>query len=306
MSPRDAALASIAVVIVNYRTSSQAIEALRTVAATDGAELVRAVVVDNSVDPIEAADLLAAMSEIRELASLDVVVAPSNLGYARGNNLGYRQLATRYGEPDLVVVMNPDVRIVGGDFRQLLAECGGTGAIHVAATVGKQGYTHGLSRLERATGRSVPYAGWVGDGRVFVYPNGHFLCIPGGVWTAMGGFNPAYFLYCEEIDLLLRSRSAQRQITSRVATTMRVAHRGAASTGDGNGCKSLVTLREACRSRVILYRRHVALRPWLVPMVSFRLLQAVAYLVRWRQASARAVIGGLVDGLMYQPGGGET
>ncbi len=53
--------------------------------------------------------------------SVHVLLSPSNLGFASGNNLGYAY-ACEHFDPDFVVVMNNDVMISQPDFEQLMAD----------------------------------------------------------------------------------------------------------------------------------------------------------------------------------------
>ena len=93
-------MTSVALLVVNYRSSALAIEAIRTARAASGRPL-HVVAVDNSVDPAEAGALGGAA---------DVVIAsPSNVGYAAAINAGRPAC-----HADLIVVANPDVRFAPG------------------------------------------------------------------------------------------------------------------------------------------------------------------------------------------------
>ena len=48
---------------------------------------------------------------------VDIIESPSNLGYARGNNLGYEYAISQY-DPDFIVVMNNDMVIKQDDFNK--------------------------------------------------------------------------------------------------------------------------------------------------------------------------------------------
>ncbi|MEK6374182.1 MAG: glycosyltransferase [Acidobacteriota bacterium] len=93
-------MTSIALLVVNYRSSALALEAIRTARAATARPL-QVVAVDNSVDAAEAETLRAAA---------DVVIAsPSNVGYAAAINAGRRAC-----DAELIVVSNPDVRFAAG------------------------------------------------------------------------------------------------------------------------------------------------------------------------------------------------
>lgn len=93
-------MTSVALLVVNYRSSALALEAIRTARAASARPL-QVVAVDNSVDSAEADALRGAA---------DVVIASStNAGYAAAINAGRRSC-----DADLIVVSNPDVRFAAG------------------------------------------------------------------------------------------------------------------------------------------------------------------------------------------------
>ena len=65
----------------------------------------------------------------RDEAAVEVLLSHENLGFARGNNLGYRYSAEFH--PDYVVVMNNDMEILQPDFIQRIGEIDRREAFHV-------------------------------------------------------------------------------------------------------------------------------------------------------------------------------
>ncbi|HEV7425344.1 MAG TPA: glycosyltransferase [Thermoanaerobaculia bacterium] len=88
-------MTSVSLLVINYRSSALAADAIATARAASSRPL-QVVVIDNSVDAAEA-DALRGTADI-------VLASPSNLGYARGINAG-RHLC----DGDVIVVSNPDV-----------------------------------------------------------------------------------------------------------------------------------------------------------------------------------------------------
>lgn len=290
----------VALVVVNHRTPELVATLLASTTKLTGNATLRIAVVDNSDDPGELAALRRACAEASPAAaSVEVVAAPGNVGYAAGNNLGHDLLAETWGDPTVVVVANPDTRIRAGDLDEILAlVTTPEPRVWVARTGGAVGT--GLHRLHPATGRAVPMAATTGDPQRLVYPGGHFLLVPDALWRGAGGFSTDFFLYCEELDLLLRLWEADPRTRSAVTDTVAIAHRGGASTTETDGAKSVLTHREATRSRVVLYRRHRRLRPWLAPLATTRLGLAAALLARGRPTEARAVVNGLWAGWRHR------
>ncbi len=63
----------------------------------------------------------ALVARYQQCDMVDVVISPDNLGFARGNNLGY-DFAIRNYNPDFAVVMNNDVMISQPDFEESISQ----------------------------------------------------------------------------------------------------------------------------------------------------------------------------------------
>lgn len=284
----------VAVVIVNYRTADDVAGLLASLVRSDGAELLRVCVVDNSQDPREL-ERLRAIIEMTEVTDIVLRPAPENVGYGRGNNIGIRALQQRYGDPATIVIANPDTRVKRADFRRVL-ESTRSGTLRVARTSG-DAQSRGLYRMSRPTGRALPIPSLTGRARDLVYPNGHFLVIDFKDWRRAQGFHDGFFLYGEELDLALTLDSLRPRIVSMVTDCIHVTHEGGGSTGSTADEKSLVTYREATRSRFVLYRRHVHLRAWVPVLLVMRCGLATTLLLRRRPREAMSVIRGAIAGV---------
>ncbi|MEA2414360.1 MAG: hypothetical protein QOI58_1017 [Thermoanaerobaculia bacterium] len=89
-------MTSVSLLVINYRSSALAVDAIATARAASSRPL-QVIVVDNSVDAAEA-DALRTIADV-------VIASPRNLGYAAGINAGRRSC-----DGDVIVVSNPDVR----------------------------------------------------------------------------------------------------------------------------------------------------------------------------------------------------
>mgnify|MGYP001791478449 CR=1 FL=1 len=89
-------MTSVSLLVINYRSSALAGDAIATARAASSRPL-QVIAVDNSVDPAEA-------DALRGIADT-VVAAPRNVGYAGGINAGRRLC-----DGDIIVVSNPDIR----------------------------------------------------------------------------------------------------------------------------------------------------------------------------------------------------
>jgi GT2 family glycosyltransferase len=206
-------MTSIALLVVNYRTSALALDTIRTARAATARPL-QVVAVDNSVDAAEAETLRAAA---------DVVIASAaNVGYAAAINAGRRAC-----DAELIVVSNPDV-LFGAGAIDALADAGAAVAgpalfwddahrwllppadLHTRAEV----IDRVIAGRSRAWGRRR-------DGRRFRARldfwslrrttrvpaiSGAVMAIRARAFDAAGGFDERYPLYFEENDFLRRVR----------------------------------------------------------------------------------------------------
>ena len=99
-------MTSVSLLVINYRSSALAADAIATARAASSMPL-QVIVVDNSVDPAEADALRGSADK--------VVVSPRNAGYAAGINAG-----RKFCDGDVIVVSNPDVRFGENAIDQLV------------------------------------------------------------------------------------------------------------------------------------------------------------------------------------------
>lgn len=136
---------------------------------------------------------------------LQVIRNASPKGFGANHNYALRDAA----EP-FVCVLNPDVRWMGGDpLRALVqsAAVAGVGCSYPAQV-------DSMGRLQDSE-RELPTPMTLLRRRVFKrrevrvdWVNGACLVLPTPAWVAVGGFDEAYFMYCEDVDLCLRLRLA--------------------------------------------------------------------------------------------------
>lgn len=138
----------------------------------------------------------------------DLILNPTNVGFGRAHNQNLSRFRGRH-----VVILNPDVRF-GTD---LLAHLVGYLDTQPGVAIAGPRVLEGPERREFAPRRWYPGEGMVPleDRR----PHGEIAWVSGccmivrrPVLEALGGFDPDYFLYAEEIDLCLRARRAGHRI----------------------------------------------------------------------------------------------
>jgi GT2 family glycosyltransferase len=215
---REATTPTVSIIVVSYNTRDMTVACLKSAIAETRSTTFELIVVDNaSADG--SADAIA-----REVPSARLVRSGRNLGFAVGNNEAVKQARGEYVlllNPDTVVLSQaidrliefarayPDAGVWGG--RTLFAD----GTLN-PASCSRQMTLWGL--LCRATGlgwafKNSPifngefYGGWARDTiRQVDIVSGCFFLIRRDLWQKLGGFDPVFFMYGEEVDLCLRLR----------------------------------------------------------------------------------------------------
>lgn len=193
---------SISVVIVAYDSRDELAATLPALLAELG-ERDELVVVDNASGD-------GSTGLVRDLApEARLVELEANVGFAAGANAGVEA-----ARGELVVLLNPDAAPRPG-FREAIARplSDGRGwAAWMALVTAEDGEvinTRGgvlhYTGIAWAGGAGEPAAGKPPRGEV-AFLSGACLAIPRETWRRLGGFDPAYFLYHEDVELSLRLR----------------------------------------------------------------------------------------------------
>lgn len=159
----------------------------------------------------------------RAISGITVIQTGGNLGYAGGNNVGFRFAIER--ESDYVLVLNNDTLVAPTMLRELVTVAEENPSVAMVSPV----------VLAGSKGDRIWYAGTVwderklefrrqGDGQTLItaslgaapYPTlsvaGCGFLITTKVLEKLGGFDEDFFLYWEEMDLSWRVRSASYDI----------------------------------------------------------------------------------------------
>ncbi len=215
-------------IIVNYKSAGLTIKAAQSVldcAGHNGSTgPVHVVIVDNSADDKEAAALKNGLPP-----GVTLLVNPKNIGFGRACNLAFEHF-----EGDLILLINPDARLLPGALPQMqetLLSCKRVAAVSpkiywddgqrfllppacppwvFVALAGSCGDGVLLRRLLSCLWRRYSLRVWRSKKavRVFGLSGGVALLKSEAVRRAGGLFDPAFFLYFEDADLFLRLRKA--------------------------------------------------------------------------------------------------
>lgn len=251
----------LTIILVSFNTRALTLRCLETVFRETRDTAFRVVVWDNaSADG--SADAVA-----ERFPQAELVRSAENVGFARANNA----VAAQAGAPWLLL-LNTDTEVLAGAIDRLMAFArahpgngiyGGRtvfadGALNAASCWNRitpwSAFCHavGLTALFKRTALfdTEAIGGWRRDSvREVDIVSGCFFLIRAELWNALGGFDPAFWMYGEEADLCLRARaSGVRPIVTPEAT---IVHLGGAS-----GVSPASKAMQVARARVTLMLRH--------------------------------------------------
>jgi N-acetylglucosaminyl-diphospho-decaprenol L-rhamnosyltransferase len=139
---------------------------------------------------------------------LTVIRNPKPLGFAANHNQAFARV-----ESDHFAVLNPDIRLHSDPFPALLARLEDPNVAFVSPVILEANGTQAdfarelvtpVSILQRRLGLGSRAAA----GAPPEWLAGMFLTFRSDTYAKLGGFDPGYFLYCEDVDLCARARLA--------------------------------------------------------------------------------------------------
>jgi N-acetylglucosaminyl-diphospho-decaprenol L-rhamnosyltransferase len=289
----DAAMVSVAVVLVTYESAEDLAACLGSLPAAAGPHELEMVVVDNASRD--------ASAEIARRLGVKVLENPANLGLSRAIDIGAAATAAPW-----LLLVNPDTRLAAGSLARMLETAGAD------PTIGCVGpHLRNSDGSEYPTGRRFPsilvgalHAAlgtvWPGNPATRRYHladldrsrpvqvdwvSGACMLVRREAYEAAGRFDAGYFMYFEEMDFCLRLAKAGRRV---------VYDPGAEVTHMLGGSTRSAPYRKVWnhhRSALRFYRRRYAGDPrlLLLPVVAlFLLARGLVSLARTAIALRRA------------------
>jgi GT2 family glycosyltransferase len=252
---------AVSVIVVSYNTRELTREALRSLLEQTRREPTEVLVVDNASSD-GSAEMIRA-----EFPGLTLMALDKNIGFAAANNLAAERAGGEY-----LLLLNPDTVVLDRAVERLLEfarsrpEAGiwGGRTLFADRTLNPTSCwarqtpwslfcrASGLSTVFKGSGvfDSEGYGGWKRDSQREVdIVTGCFFLIRREMWTRLGGFDPAFFMYGEEADLCLRARKLG--VRPMVTPDATIVHYGGASEKVRED--KLVRL---LRAKAMLIRRH--------------------------------------------------
>ncbi|MCX5662497.1 MAG: glycosyltransferase family 2 protein [Planctomycetota bacterium] len=220
-------------VTVTYKSGRTIGPCLRAAHEAHQRGLLDCVVVDNS-SPDGTADIVE-----REHPWVRLVRSPGNIGFGRGNNLGFESVRS-----PLTLLLNPDAQMDVESLQQMIRFFDEHPRAGIAgpAIEGDDGHLQAAGHLPSPFGL-VKAASGIGEshpGRRSIVPGGEpfrtdwisgaVLMIRSELFKTLGGFDPRFFLYFEETDLCRRAAAQGAELWAVGKAVAR--HVGGASSSD--------------------------------------------------------------------------
>lgn len=208
--------------IVNFRTPELSVHAASSTLADP--DVIEVIVVENGSGD-GSAELLAAT--LPRDPRVTLVTSPTNLGFGKANNLGVEQATAPF-----LFLLNSDAKLHSGSVRRLgealeaeppcsiiapeiRTSPGGELQIDAAGWF-PSAVNVTTGRVSRPGDSSSP--DWVSGCAMFLRRDGY---------RTLGGFDPVFFMYLEDVHLCWKARRAGG--TVRIERTVKVTHLGGAS-----------------------------------------------------------------------------
>lgn len=250
----------VSVLIVSYNTGEMTATCLESLEATSGGLRIEVIVVDNaSTDG--SAEIVR-----KRFPSVKLIELSSNIGFGRAVNL-----AASHARGNYLLLLNPDAVVLTGAVQNLLefARANPRHGIYGGRTFDPQGtashtscfgaptvWSHvcfglGLSTVFRRSRVFDPESlgRWERDSvRTVGVVTGCLLLVRRALFEQLGGFDPRFFMYGEDVDLSVRARRAGWDPV--ITPDAVVIHHGGASSSDWTGKHVLVMKGKTTLARV--------------------------------------------------------
>ena len=225
--PANAPLSAprVAVVIVNYTTASLAAEAVRSVLAQDMASVVH--LIDNASPGEDAAQLATLHKDEGWGAQVVLHLEDTNHGFGRGNNVALDALLAADNPPDHILLLNPDATLMPGALEKMTAfldatpkaGCVGaqiskpqtgpvTAAFRFPSVVTEFVSTANIGPLTRLSGGRTLWLAPDIETQQVDWVAGAAVMFRADALRDVGTFDPDFFLYFEEVELMWRLNAA--------------------------------------------------------------------------------------------------
>lgn len=239
VAPAAANAAEVAVIMVSFNTRDLTLKAIETLLANAGDIGIEVLVWDNASSDGSADAVAEHFPHVRLFRSEE------NLGFGRANNAAAEQVDTEW-----ILLLNSDTETHPGAVEEVVrfAEEHPQAGVVGGSAVFPDGSLNPTSCFNRislwglfctAVGLHLVFpnsrlfngemiGGWQrDDARHVDIISGSFMLMKTALWRELGGFNPRYFMYAEDLDICMRA--AQLGYRPMITPKARIMHLGGAS-----------------------------------------------------------------------------
>jgi GT2 family glycosyltransferase len=227
---------SLAVIIINFRTPAYTIDCIASLAPERaGVPGLQVVLVENASGDDSLPRLQAAIRDHAWSDWVTLLPQESNLGFAGGNNAGFRHLLDQPNPPDHVLLLNSDTLVHRGCLKASLARLTAEPDIGILSCMlrNRDGSVQNVCRRFpsplRETVRAIglPYvfrgafewaeledAGWNREttARSVEWVGGAFMLMRTDTVRELGGMDESFFFYGEDIEFCFRMWKNRRRV----------------------------------------------------------------------------------------------
>lgn len=198
----------LSIIIVNYKTPELILRCLDSIDQNNGLDIEIIVVDNNSQD-----DSVELIKKVHP--DVKLIENPINEGFGRANNLGVGQASSEF-----VLLLNSDMIVEPGSLEKGLFILKHDPSIGVLGCklVNEDGSNQNSRYFHAGDCKGVLKDNLVYDKLFYKKPSelkaimGAFMLMPKRVFKQVGGFDPDFFMYAEEIELCHRIRKAGYRI----------------------------------------------------------------------------------------------
>ncbi|HEX8551502.1 MAG TPA: glycosyltransferase family 2 protein [Abditibacteriaceae bacterium] len=258
----DGSPVDLSVVILNWNACDFLVDALRSIVSQNWRRAIEIIVVDNNSQIDKSVETVR-----REFPEITLIAHNENIGFARGNNLGFEKARGRH-----ILFLNPDTIVHDGaldalcDWMDAHPDVGACGpkllntdgslqpSCRAFPSVGAGFFRNTfLGRMfpSNPWTRAYLMEGFTHDKEADVdWLSGSALCVRREAFEKIGGWDADYFMYCEDVDLCFRLKEAGfRRVYVPSAT---ITHHIGASSDWAQGAM----IRQHHGSMLLFFRKH--------------------------------------------------
>ncbi|MDO4895948.1 MAG: glycosyltransferase family 2 protein [Moraxella sp.] len=184
----------LSILIVNYNTESFICQLLASLKNQTLSQSLFEIIIVNNVQN-DVMDNLLKSKGFYESFNLSLYQSQSNLGFGRAMNLGFK-----HAKGEHILLLNPDILMRQDDYLEKLLLTADDnpdyGAISTQVLDDDGNDTSTYTAYE--FGQNLGF-----DGQICWF-QGSLLLVRRDVFLQLGGFDPDFFMYCEDVDLCLR------------------------------------------------------------------------------------------------------